>query len=305
MISANRGISEPSLIFFRKVPVLAGRDPLASCLQNFETSLLLLSMDRYPNALVTCVSAIESCLKAILNINDNQRGDQFELAGLIDKIIIKNPGFEPCPRSVLKAMRDGRNRIVHFGFSPKDDDTSVELILKAGLPYLRECLNTFMDIDLYDSLFQEFAGQLRTAEKAYALIRNSPNIPTYYCLLGVRHLVWWSLHQGMMPKWQAQMIDSDSIDGLDVRMKSREAIKNTMKVPWVFTCPICDEAESLVCEMHDVPLDSCIISIERGRCVNCRFVLPKGATFLADLLCQTTIEEETPKILKDLGLDSP
>ena len=68
--------NEPELLFFRDKPAdLMTRPPLASSLQHLETSFLLLSIGRYPHALVTCGSAIESAIKAAINAGPDDRLD--------------------------------------------------------------------------------------------------------------------------------------------------------------------------------------------------------------------------------------
>ena len=71
---------EPRLIFFRDTPMdLITHPPLASSLQHLETSFLLIAMGRYPHALVTCGSAIESVIKAAINASPDDRLDFREL----------------------------------------------------------------------------------------------------------------------------------------------------------------------------------------------------------------------------------
>ena len=53
--------AEPTLGFFRCKPEgMAARPPLSSSLQNLESCFFLVAFGRYPHALVSCASAIES-----------------------------------------------------------------------------------------------------------------------------------------------------------------------------------------------------------------------------------------------------
>ena len=70
----NQQLETPTFNFFRATPPeLLTNPPLASSLQSLETTFLLLSLERYPSALVTCVSAWESVIKAKLAIPPEDR----------------------------------------------------------------------------------------------------------------------------------------------------------------------------------------------------------------------------------------
>src|SRR5437588_473581 len=117
---------KPELIFFRDTPKdLLNRPPLASSLQNLETSFLLLAVWRYPHGLVSCASAIESALKAAFNKRRKGFGELLKLANA------ELPG-DVFSQADLDEFRDKRNEIVHYGFSPKDDEISAVLLLKTG-----------------------------------------------------------------------------------------------------------------------------------------------------------------------------
>jgi hypothetical protein len=107
-------------VFFRSPPKdLASRPPLASSLQSLESSFLFLALGRYPHALVACASAIESAMKAAFAMGPEDRDN---LARLIDQARSGYRGLQLFPKSELDDFRNTRNRIVHFGFSPQDDD---------------------------------------------------------------------------------------------------------------------------------------------------------------------------------------
>lgn len=66
-------VNNPELSFFRVTPEgMMSRPPLCSSLQNLESSFLLVALARFPHALVMCASAVESAMKAVLNIPAEQ-----------------------------------------------------------------------------------------------------------------------------------------------------------------------------------------------------------------------------------------
>ncbi len=68
--SMNDADATPKLDFFRAIPEnLMAKPPLCSSLQSLESSFFLVALDRFPHALVTCGSGIESAMKSLLGIN--------------------------------------------------------------------------------------------------------------------------------------------------------------------------------------------------------------------------------------------
>lgn len=132
---------KPKLVFFRDTPKdWLSRPPLASSFQHLETSFLLIGMRRYPHALVSCASAVESAICAQFNFGAD---DRWMLNDLL-KLARKNfPADFDFSEDDLKDFRDKRNKIIHFGFSPKDDEASAELLLKTGYPLIEQCYKPF------------------------------------------------------------------------------------------------------------------------------------------------------------------
>src|ERR1019366_4879138 len=124
----------PTLKFFRATPPdLLAYPPLASSLQTFETCLFLIGMHRYPSALVSCGTAWESVMKAKLAIPPE---DRIMAAELLKKTRSRFVALNVFDGDALRAFRDARNRVVHYGFSPKDDEECAVLLLKVGFPFL-------------------------------------------------------------------------------------------------------------------------------------------------------------------------
>jgi hypothetical protein len=66
--STNPDPNIPSLVYLRLPDSWQESHPLASSLQHFEMALFLIALGRFPHALVSCVSVIESTIKAGLRI---------------------------------------------------------------------------------------------------------------------------------------------------------------------------------------------------------------------------------------------
>ena len=119
---------EPELHFFRGTPAdLLARPPLASSLQSFESCLFLIALKRYPHAFTACAFAIESAIKAAFGI-PSSGGDN--LQRLLERARERLPRLRDFPQHDVDHLRQSRNRIIHYGFSLKDDQPAASLLLR-------------------------------------------------------------------------------------------------------------------------------------------------------------------------------
>ncbi len=198
-------IEKPELLFFRKTPAdLLARPPLASSLQSFESCLILIGLGRFPHAFTASVFAIESTLKAHFRLpwelsrEDNNRFGKLEK--LLREALNEFPSLQSLPQDKLKEMRGTRNRIAHYGFSPKDDQVTAKLLLEIAIPLLATLYEAAFAFDLYDGLVLEFAEQLRHAVAAYGVFKNQPALNPVRCFDVLGHLAP-ILSQGFVRFW--------------------------------------------------------------------------------------------------------
>lgn len=149
---------EPSLELFRRAPAdLRSQPPLASSLQSFESCLFLLALGRYPHAFVACVFAIEGALKAGLRIPAN---DRVKLHELLERAGKEVPFIAEIPGEQRHRLGATRNTIVHYGFSPKDDEVTTMILLDTAVPLLAAAYEKFFRFNLYEGLLVEVGEQL-------------------------------------------------------------------------------------------------------------------------------------------------
>ena len=152
---------EPTLLFFKESPSeWQASAELASSLQSVETSFFLTALGRHPHALSVIASAIESCLQAggIGAKNDG-------LQERIKKAKHAVHAIKVFPDEDLERLRDVRNRIVHRGFSPKDDSESVSIYISIALPLLQLCYESLHSFDFMGGLLNEYAEHIAAAQK--------------------------------------------------------------------------------------------------------------------------------------------
>jgi len=120
---------------------------------------MLVGYKRYPNALLSCVSAIESAFKAA-NIEEkylskHNRGDRESQASLLqclDYAQKKFPQFAQFEKQDLFQFKEKRNQITHYGYSTKDDHESFVLLSTIGIKYLEQLYISYFGFSLIAKL---------------------------------------------------------------------------------------------------------------------------------------------------------
>ncbi|WP_129125927.1 hypothetical protein [Geomonas oryzae] len=302
---------KPHLIFFRETPAdLLDKPPLASSFQHLETAFLLISMRRFPHALISCASAIESALKAGLNI---PVGDMSKFGQLLDKGVDRLPQPKAFTRGQLYDFREKRNKIIHYGFSTKDDEVSAELMLKTGLPLLEQLYLHLFGFSLctrgsmYGGLLPEISDQFQVAIAVFNMVKDRKDLKFTYCFNAFGHKLRWGTQHWNMSHWQDEMLSEEHMTKMDYTAEFLKKICEDLgcdEREEVLDCPICDEAQSFASEFDlEFLHQHKTISIIRGMCANCNFTIYKNNPYLADHLFKNIITEEfTTKMLQGYGL---
>lgn len=285
---------DPNLNFFGAIPdQLMEHPPLCSSLQSLETCFFLISIGRYPHALTSCASSIESAMKSFLN----KAPEEVIKAGyLYYEAIEKCPGMKSFNNGDLKDFRDTRNRIAHYGFSPHDDEETAILLLKTGFPFLTACYKEFFKFDLFVGLITEIAEQLSIALEVYQKTKDVTGLYFPYCFQAFGHLIRWGTRQTSV--WENKVSKNAEECGIkyDHCMKLTEELDQDFGESVHLHCPICGDFESFICEVDQEHQDDQGISLIRGLCVNCNLVIKRESPFLIDTLCKKEIERNDIKI---------
>lgn len=291
----------PDLHFFRTTPDrLMSRPPLCSSLQNLESCFFMIALGRFPHALVICASSVESAMKSVLNILP---GQFMNAEKLFVQAANAYPALQTFDSGSLDTFRFTRNRIVHYGFSPRDDEETATLLLKIGLPFLSACYREFFNFDHLSGLVVEFGEQLRIALEVYQKTKDIPDIRYSFCFSAFAHLIRWSVRQSLMADWENDA--SVRADEIGAKFKSCERQKNALErifgAAWFFDCPICDDIGTFVCELDADRLDDRAVVLKRAACASCGLVVP-NIPFLADALVGEEVARKRTEILRDFGI---
>jgi len=301
---------EPRLIFFRETPTdLLKLPPLASSLQHLETSFLLISINRFPNAVVSCASAIESAMKAVLKIEPDEYLEFWPLKRRVQEVK-EFRNFTNLSNDLIFNFKNHRNKINHYGFSSKDDEISAFHLLKTGFPLIEQCYKAFFHFSLTGSneklggLMPSIARHFNVARKVFGKTRDEKN--STFCFAAFSHDIRWNIQNWMLSDWQKDILNSEDESGWmswEFQMKQKEDLTSRIfKTSWEFDCPVCNNSESFVCELDEEKLRNKEIKINKGVCTTCGLIIYKNHPFLADELCKEQINSNINRILGEYGI---
>lgn len=159
---------------------------------------------RYPNALTALVSALEVALQAAPIGGKESYG----LVKLLEKAAQKSQRFNDWDTQALDELRELRNRFVHRGFSEVDNDSSVRVIVKTGLPLFCAAFSEFLDFSVVDGLMVEQSTHLEIVAE---VLRNADELglsAEAYCFKAFGASVRWSFKDSLQSSWEARAIRS-------------------------------------------------------------------------------------------------
>lgn len=317
---------KPNFLFFRSWPAtIEEQPPLASSMQALETCFILLSCSRYPHALISCVTAIESAIRAKLGLPAEDKTKLWQLL----EVIQNNPhNIKDFSRKSLNELCDARNRIAHYGFSPLDDDTSVVLLIRTGLPLLKRCYQRFFNFYLdwrdvrpgvanfYElsseeiakvGLIPEFADSLNLVRSIYSKAKELRGINLCYCITPFSQHIRFALKENYLGLAEQSLLSgTGGQEEFDAENTAKDRIEKVLKKTsscecFYLDCPICAGCDSVVAQINDSHIDNGVLSFHQALCVKCGLFLPKKP-FITDIVLQREIEKKREDILVSYGI---
>jgi hypothetical protein len=317
---------KPTLNFFRAWPENLGQlPPLASSLQSLETCFLLLSYVRYPHALVSCATAIESAIRAKLGLASEDRS---KFSELLDVIQNHPHNIKALSQKSLDELRESRNRIVHYGFSPQDDDISIRLLIQTALPLLSRLYQSFFDLYLdwrdvrpgvesfHDltpdemakvGLIPDFADSLHLVRRIFTKAKELRGVDLSYCIIPFAHHVRFACKANFLGLGEESLLqdgDGETYEAVNAaKERWRKAFyESDGSACFDLDCPTCRSCETVVAQIDESQLDRGEVIFQRAACAQCGLVLP-NKPFLANMVLRDEISTKSSAILKDYGLE--
>lgn len=300
--------TEPKFLFYRSVPDdPTKRTVLASSLQGLETSFFLVSLHRYAHALTACASTIESILKhsPTCEASAKKSGKATTLNDLIPAARGLSSTLSSFPQAELDDFRQARNRIVHKGFSPKDDSESAQLLIRIGFPFAASCLQELHGFNFKDSLIVEYAYHLDIAKRVYERARGLAGEFTY-CFSSFGHYLQWCFRDNFMANWEFDALEDGDLGFTKIKRidSEKNALERRFNASWDhFTCPICGDVDTTIVELDAGALEEGKVVPLRMGCFNCGFTVRSGQSFLSETLLEAQVIKQRPGILKAFGYD--
>jgi len=268
--------------------------PLASAVQNFETSLLLISLKKYPSALACCAMAIESAWKAATHAGQDHKNDFASILGEVNQSFPKN-----APTFNLKDFRKLRNDVVHFGYSPKDDESSAQMIFSTGIPVFLLFMESHpnISINVNQSLNPVIFDHLKFVLELNKIGKIN-SVPAVKSSTILEHSIKrMTLSQSW---WQESALDSSL--GQQIEFDEKMKIKKLLHDAWHccedLICPVCNLNE-LVVRIDESLIGKRIIKGINAHCVNCDLNL--ASELLNKLLQCILAESDKEKIFTSYG----
>ena len=292
----------PILHLFRIRPDgLTSRPPLCSSMQSLDSCLLLLSLERYPEALITCASAIESVIKAHFGVRP---GDHDKLHELIERARNESYALRQFRASDLNDFRKARNRMIHYGFTSGDNQKAATFLLGTGIPFLNQCYKAFFNFDFDEGLFVEYSESLNNALGAYSEVKTRQDIDFTECFIVLKRLIRWRFKHNFMTSWELDAAQADEENGMKYSKCAdrKSKIETSAGCFWLFDCPVCDDFDTLVCQLDEDALGQKEVNIMRADCVSCGLVIPESIYSLARITCQKQLKGKKSIILNEYGL---
>ena len=122
--------------------------------QAFETSLLMIALGRWTNALISINSAIENLLRSDAGESNNK-----DFATLINQLSIAY-GLSNDLKNCAHRVRKKRNEVVHQSLIPQDNNESISLYMSDALSVFKVFAERICGVDLYKCLDETISKNL-------------------------------------------------------------------------------------------------------------------------------------------------
>jgi hypothetical protein len=319
-------MTEPEFRFLRATPPkLVDNPPLASSLQAFETSLELIALHRFPAALIACVNAWESALKAAFEIEEAPHTPSLrKLLERPETAILRSASWNT--ERNLKLI-EKRNQITHYGYTPKDSSICTTLLLETAYPGLACVYEHFFDFRLMwqqlgDSqhtfgsfcssdmnkvgLVPQWGDLLWLAMNQFQQHQAAHNLaPAWYF-----HPLASALRLGFQKSWTSPaenealvLAESDGILYEQQEQVRSQVVRQMSDCQTTLFCPICDAADTFLIEFDEDALDDGPMTTKWCFCVACHFSLPSAAGFLIPALLTEDLFPHWQALRIDCGLE--
>ncbi len=205
------------LMFLDFTPPAKGE--LLSSLQSFETSLMMIALGRWTNAITSITNSIETLIKADLG-----GGDKLDI--LINDFCDRH-NISSALKDAAHRVRKKRNDFIHSAVIPDDNDEAILTYMNDALSVLKVFLEKSLGINLYEAFASE------TLSNNLVFIKNITKSKTELSNVGMYMSVLVktvanSIHHMLTPEQMFYTPDeSNSWDAFDHLQKQKSDLEDT------------------------------------------------------------------------------
>ena len=176
-------------------------------------------------------------------------------------------------------------------------------MIRVALPLLDICYGDFHSIDLYTDLrgLPAFAHHLSVAAQVCARARPA-GVDLTYCIGSFAHLVRLFIKPTFTSASESETLDHEVSNDVnwDIKQRYKDAFERLYGMSWTFNCPVCEDFESLVCDLETE--DQRLVP-KKMACANCNYIVHDSEPFIAEVLLREQLTEDLRRrILKEYGL---
>lgn len=283
-----------------------GYEHLGSSLQKFDSALFSLGFGRYPDALLFCVNAIEGLL--LYNYGKPSRSDitEAKLHGQLQYLMHRASEEFEIAIERFDGIRTLRNRIVHKGYSDKDDLESFKYLTLDAMPIYMRIYEKITSEDFISHRFIPYPYQsLGThLEKTLVLCKKSPIINS---ALIFQYTMRYALRDNFIgPALRDFMIKQHENSHLDNYIHhwtdSDSTFSNWNHWQFLVSCPCCYEGD-LECDLDFTKKGKILLS--HVICFWCGLnFTEKDAPHLGETFLSGLVEKHKDEIIKEYGLEN-
>jgi hypothetical protein len=280
---------------------------ITSSKQAIETSLILLSLDRYPHAVLIISEALEKILNVGIRTpkpKGDKRGDYEFRIGEFSKLEKASK-----KKDDIQNLRIFRNKVAHEGISPEFDEKALSLYCRTGIYSLEVAFEEFFKINLlhdtdntYGIIYYEIADFLRHTKKVSA---KSKCLEDHYnAHYPLKAKIRYLLKPNFVSPFEAEILEKSENMGMSFSMWRKE-IRHDYFDDYInsIMCPICSSVMDVKVSDEVVDEEKNII-LSRAICRECFFQVDRNTFDMHSDLFYDDLLEIREEVLRGYGIES-
>jgi transcription elongation factor Elf1 len=206
----------------------------------------------------------------------------------------------------LNNLRHTRNKFVHRGFIPSDNQRSIELLFEIAIPMLLKCFRDIYAFDLIKNLDPLSSNHVDLALRAYRALR-AAKADHKHCADALIRLLELTFVDAFLSGTTVHAMGSQGFQwtSFEVTEERKRTFIHRHGLSWDrphFNCPVCESTESILCELDADDLEQGKFQPVRLQCTHCDFSVGRFSEELEGyepVLCSILLEQQLRDLRKE------